>query len=67
MLGIGTSQDAFSDNFANVQQIFNLVMPAERNVLRIQWKKDMLDKPFFCNVQSTSKGGRTLKDTAFPY
>lgn len=67
MLGIGTGQDAFRDDFTSVQQIFNLAVPAERNVLRIKWKKGVLDSPFFCDIQSTTEGGRIVTGKAFPY
>ncbi|KAL5371230.1 hypothetical protein DPSP01_014407 [Paraphaeosphaeria sporulosa] len=67
LLAIGFRQDAFHDGFSTVQQIFDLKIPAEREVLRIRWKEDLLDKPFFCNVQSTVQGGRALLPMAFPY
>ncbi|KAF1975549.1 hypothetical protein BU23DRAFT_458173 [Bimuria novae-zelandiae CBS 107.79] len=35
MLGIGIRQDAFHDKFANIWQIFDLNIPADRDVLRI--------------------------------
>lgn len=66
-LAIGFRQDAFHDGFSTVQQIFDLKIPAEREVLRIRWKEDMLDKPFFCNIQSTIEGGRAVLPLAFPY
>ncbi|KAF9729895.1 hypothetical protein PMIN01_11828 [Paraphaeosphaeria minitans] len=67
LLAIGFRQDAFHDGFSTIQQIFDLKIPAEREVLRIRWKEDLLDKPFFCNVQSTVEGGRALLPIAFPY
>lgn len=67
MLAIGISQDAFKNHFTSVQQIFDLVIPAERNLLWIKWKKAVLEKPFFCDVQSTTEGGRILSGRAFPY
>ena len=67
ILGIGFRQDAFHDDCTTIQQIFDLEIPAEREVLRIRWKEDMLDRPFFCNVQSTVEGGRALLPLAFPY
>lgn len=67
ILGIGSGRNAFRDNFTSIQQIFDLVIPAERNVLRIRWKKEILDQPFFCDVITTTEGGRILEDKAFPY
>ncbi|KAL5404076.1 hypothetical protein PMIN04_012660 [Paraphaeosphaeria minitans] len=67
LLAISFRQDAFHDGFSTVQQIFDLKIPAQREVLRIRWKEDLLDKPFFCNVQSTVEGGRALLPMAFPY
>ncbi|KAL5370823.1 hypothetical protein DPSP01_014649 [Paraphaeosphaeria sporulosa] len=67
LLAISFRQNAFHDGFSTVQQIFNLKIPAEREVLRIKWKEDLLDKPFFYNIQSTVKGGRALLPIAFPY
>jgi hypothetical protein len=67
LLAIGFRQDAFYDGFSTIQQIFDLRIPAEREVLRIRWKEDVLDKPFFCNIQSTIEGSRALLPLAFPY
>ncbi|KAL5380681.1 hypothetical protein PMIN03_010533 [Paraphaeosphaeria minitans] len=67
LLAISFRQDAFYDGFSTIQQIFDLKIPTEREVLRIRWKEDLLDKPFFCNVQSTVEGGRALLPIAFPY
>lgn len=67
LLAIGLRQDAFHDGFSTIQQIFDLKIPAEREVLRIRWKEYMLDKPFFCNIQSTVEGGRAVLPSAFPY
>jgi hypothetical protein len=67
LLAIGFRQDAFHDGFSTIQQIFDLKIPAEREVLRIRWKKDVLDRPFFCNVQSTIEGSCALLPLAFPY
>ncbi|OAL56175.1 hypothetical protein IQ07DRAFT_639770 [Pyrenochaeta sp. DS3sAY3a] len=67
ILGIACGRSAFQDNFTSVKQIFDLAIPAQRNVLRIKWKREVLDQPFFCNVLKTSEGGRVLKDKAFPY
>jgi hypothetical protein len=67
ILGISAGQDAFRDNFTSIQQIYDLVIPAERNVLRIKWKNEALNKPFSCNVKNAIGGGRILRDKAFPY
>jgi hypothetical protein len=67
LLAIGFRQEAFHDSFSTIQQIFDLKIPAEREVLRIRWKESMMDKPFFCNVQSTVEGGRAPMPLAFPY
>jgi hypothetical protein len=66
-LAIGVGQEAYKDNFPTIQSIFDLVVPTRRNVLRIKWKDEVLDTPFFCNVQNTTGGARILKDKAFPY
>ncbi|KAH7111146.1 hypothetical protein B0J11DRAFT_543970 [Dendryphion nanum] len=63
MLGIGGGRNAFRDNFTSFQQIFDLVIPEERNLLRIKWKKELLDKPFFCDVI----GGVIYGNKAFSY
>ncbi|KAL5405073.1 hypothetical protein PMIN06_010286 [Paraphaeosphaeria minitans] len=67
LLAISFRQDAFHDGFSTIQQIFDLKIPAEREVLRIRWKEDLLDKPFFCNIESTVEGGRAVLPMAFPY
>jgi hypothetical protein len=43
------------------------VIPAERNVLRIKWKEEVLNKPFFCNVTNVIGGGSIQRDKAFLY
>jgi hypothetical protein len=67
ILSIGVSQDAFRDDFASIQDIFNLKIPQGRNVLRIKWKEEDLNKPFFCDVMRTSGGVRILREKALPY
>ncbi|KAF2008362.1 hypothetical protein BU24DRAFT_469047 [Aaosphaeria arxii CBS 175.79] len=67
ILGIGDGRNAFKDGFTSIQQIFDLVIPEERNALRIRWKHDMLKKPFFCDVEHTAEGAHILEDKSFPY
>lgn len=55
------------DDFTSVQDIFDLNIPADRDVLRIKWKKQLLDLPFLCDVRNTSEGVRILTEQAFPY
>ena len=66
-MGIGYRHNAFEHGFADIQQIFGLVIPAERNVLRIKWKKKLLNKPFLCDIRHTTEGDRILQDKAFNY
>ncbi|KAF2844512.1 hypothetical protein T440DRAFT_548498 [Plenodomus tracheiphilus IPT5] len=67
ILSIGIGQGALRDDFSNVQDIFNLNIPAGRDVLRIKWKKELLTQPFLCDVRNTAEGVRILKQKAFPY
>jgi hypothetical protein len=67
ILSIGVSQDALRDKFTSIQDIFDLNIPAGRDVLRIKWKKELLNQPFLCNVRNTSGGVCILKEEAFPY
>lgn len=68
LLSIGFSQNAFKDDcITSLQDIFKLRVPDDRDVLRIQWKEDLLDKPFFCNVRDSPEGGRVCRNEAFPY
>lgn len=50
-----------------MQKIFDLSIPAERDVLQIKWKKEVLNQPFFCDAVNTTGGARILRDKAFPY
>jgi hypothetical protein len=38
-----------------------------RDVLRVKWKKELLNQPFLCDVKSISEGVRILKEKAFLY
>ena len=67
ILSIGVSQGALRDDFTSVQDVFDLNIPVGRDVLRIKWKKELLNQPFLCDVRNTSEGVRILKDKAFPY
>jgi hypothetical protein len=67
ILSIGVGQGALRDNFLNVWNIFDLTIPADRNVLRVKWKKELLNQPFLCDVRNTSGGVRILKEKAFLY
>lgn len=67
ILSIGIAQDALRDDFKSINDIFNLELPAERNVLRIKWKESKLAHPFFCDIESTSEGTRIKQGIAFPY
>lgn len=55
------------DDFTSVQGIFDLNIPAGRDVLRVKWKKELLTQPFLCDVRNTSEGARILTEQAFPY
>ena len=67
ILSIGVGQGALRDEFPNVRNIFDLTIPADRDVLRVKWKKELLNQPFLCDVRNTSEGVRILKEKAFPY
>ncbi|KAF7441647.1 DUF3435 domain containing protein [Pyrenophora tritici-repentis] len=67
ILSIGIGQGALRDEFSSVREIFDLNIPADRDVLRIKWKKELLNQPFLCDVRNTSEGVRILKEKAFPY
>jgi hypothetical protein len=67
ILSIGVSQKALRDNFTSVQDIFDLCIPADCDLLRIKWKKGLLNQPFLCDVGNTGEGVRILKEKAFPY
>jgi hypothetical protein len=36
-------------------------------MLCIRWKEELLNKPFFCDFDYTTDGGRMREDWAFPY
>ncbi|KAF1358608.1 hypothetical protein EJ07DRAFT_166844 [Lizonia empirigonia] len=61
ILSIGVGQGALRDSFASVQEIFDLNIPVGRDVLRVKWKKELLNQPFLCNIRNTSEGVRILK------
>lgn len=67
ILSIGIAQDALRDDFQSIQDIFDLQLPAQRNVLRIKWKESKLAHPFFCDIEPTSGGARIKQGKAFPY
>jgi hypothetical protein len=67
ILSIGVSQGALRANFTSVQEIFDLNIPVGHDVLRIKWKKELLNQPFLCDVRNTSGGAHILKEKAFPY
>lgn len=67
ILSIGIAQDALRDDFQSVQDIFNLQLPAQRNLLRIKWKENKLAHPFFCDIKSTTDGTHIKQGKAFPY
>lgn len=67
ILSISVGQNVFKDNFKSVKEIFDLVIPDHRNILRIKWKNDVLSQPFFCDVKNTTGGVYVLNDKAFPY
>ncbi|KAF2845010.1 hypothetical protein T440DRAFT_502719 [Plenodomus tracheiphilus IPT5] len=67
ILSIGIRHEALRDEFSSVQDIFNMNIPADRDVLRIKWKKELLTQPFLCDVRNTVEGVRILKQKAFPY
>lgn len=67
ILSIGIAQDALRDDFQTVQDIFNLELPAERNLLRIRWKEERMADPFFCDIKITTDGACIQQGKAFPY
>ena len=67
ILSIGVSRGAFRNDFTRFQEIFDLNIPAGRDVLRIKWKKQLLNQPFLCDVRNTSEGIQILTEQAFPY
>ena len=66
-MSISVSQGALRDDFTRVQDIFDLNIPADRDVLRIKWKKQLLNLPFLCDIRNTCEGVRILTEQAFPY
>jgi hypothetical protein len=66
-LAIGFCHNAFENDFTNVQQMFDLTIPAERASLRFRWKKELLHRPFFTDVKHTVGGAHIQKEKPFPY
>jgi hypothetical protein len=47
--------------------MFDLDIPAGRDVLRIKWRRQLPNQPFLCDVRNTNEGVRLLTEQAFPY
>ena len=65
-LVLGFFHDAFRYAFKDVQEIFDLRLES-RDVLKLKWKDELLNRPIFCNFKQASTSIHLLKDEIFPY
>lgn len=61
------AHDAFRRRFKSVQEVFDLRVPPSRQVLRLKFKAEILQTPFFRDVEWTDTGYRVYNNKAFPY
>jgi hypothetical protein len=65
-LALGFFHDAFRYGFTDIQEIFDLRLES-RDVLKLKWKDELLNRPIFCNFKQAPTSIHLLKDEIFPY
>ncbi|KAI9763522.1 MAG: hypothetical protein M1839_006442 [Geoglossum umbratile] len=66
-LALALNDGAFKRDFNSIEEVFSLEVPANRDVLRLKWKKDKEKQPIFWDVEKTPDGIRVSDSKALPY
>ena len=61
-IALAFADQAFRRDFASLEEIFNLQIPAERESLRLKFKKEKMAQPIFRDVER-SPAGLAVSDT----
>ena len=61
------ADNAFEAEFSNPEQIYNLVIPPEKDRINIRWKKIWQDRPITRDIERTPEGIQISDTKPFNY
>lgn len=67
IMGLAFADDAFINEFKDPEDIYKLVVPANSDRLRLQWKPEWRKRPVFRDVEDSEEGLRIALDKALTY
>lgn len=67
LIALALAHNAFRRPFKSVQELLSLTVPPSRHVLRLKFRREILTKPYFRDVEWIDFGYRLSDDKAFPY
>jgi hypothetical protein len=67
LLPMAFADNVFYTGFSCPEQLYNLVIPPERDRINIQWKKIWQDRPITCDIERTPEGIQISDTKPFDY
>jgi hypothetical protein len=67
MMALAFADNAFLNDFTWLEQIYNLVVPPERDRIRLRWKDSWAETPIFRDVEHSANGIRVSLTKSLEY
>ena len=67
MLALALVDGAFRNELTSLRDIYNLVVPADTDRIRLQWNEDWAQAPVFRDIEHTTSGIRVSRVKALDY
>jgi len=67
IMALAFADNAFANDFNGPEHIYDLVVPANSDRLRLRWKEEWCNRPVFRNVEPSANGVRVARDKPLPY
>lgn len=67
LISLAIADDAFRRHYTSPEEIFRLEIPANKESLKVKFKKEMGERPIFRDIEMMTGCGEVLDTKAFPY
>jgi hypothetical protein len=67
VMALAFADDAFANKFKDLGAIYQLVVPANTDRLRLPWKDEWLNRPVFRDIESSPQGIQVADEKALSY
>ena len=67
IISLAIADNAFRYHLTSVEEVFNYTIPAHKECLKLQFRKEIENRPIFRNAEKRCRGGQISETKALPY